>query len=137
METNAHFNYTKALIIDDSHIDRFIAERILKRSSFAEETILMESALDALAYLQSPDNINRLPQIIFLDIRMPEMDGFEFLDKYNDLSETITKNCLIVMISSSADLNDRLRAQKDLHVHCFMEKPLDIEKLKKSFQDLK
>lgn len=133
MEENTNFRHKKAMIIDDSHIDRFIAERILKRSFFAEEILMMESAIDALEYLRAQDRIDDLPQVIFLDIRMPEMDGFEFLERYNELPDTVKRNVTIVMISSSANLNDHIRAQRNQYVYSFLEKPLDMEKLCKTF----
>lgn len=121
------------MVIDDSRIDRFVAERIIKRSFFARDVLLMESAIAALDYLQAIENIDDLPEVIFLDIRMPVMDGFGFLENYNTLSDRVKRNCIIAMISSSADVNDHLRARSSKYVACFMEKPLDKEKLDQYF----
>ena len=132
-QANSIFKHQRAMVIDDSRIDRFVAERIIKRSFFAEEVLLMESAISALDYLQAIENIGDLPEVIFLDIRMPVMDGFGFLDSYNTLSDKVKRNCIIAMISSSADVNDHLRARSSQYVACFMEKPLDKEKLDQYF----
>jgi CheY-like chemotaxis protein len=122
--------YKKVMIVDDTEVDRFIATRNIKKHGFAEEVIAKESAKAALEYLnQCHDNPDNLPQLIFLDIRMPEMDGFDFLAHYERLPESVKKNCIIMMLSTSLNPDDHARAEQNQYVNQFVNKPLDKEKI--------
>lgn len=125
-ELNKKSIYKKVMIIDDNEIDRYIASRNIKKHGFAEEVIIKESAKAALTYLASLENTpGNLPHLIFLDIRMPEIDGFGFLEQYEKFPDSIRKNCIIMMLSTSLDENDHERARNNKYVSRFLNKPLD------------
>ncbi len=123
--------FKKILIIEDNETDRYIAKRMIQKYHFSEETIIKESAPKALEYLLSIFNIpESMPQLIFLDIRMPEMDGFGFLEEYAKFPVTIKTNCVILMLSSSLNEDDYRLAESSPYVKRFLNKPLNIEKMK-------
>ena len=123
--------FKKILVIDDNPTDRYIAKRMAEKYHFAEEIVLQESALEALNYIKSLESSPELlPQFIFLDINMPGMNGYEFLDEYNKLSETIKTNCIILMITTSIHPDDFKRAENNPSVFRFLNKPLDREKFR-------
>jgi CheY-like chemotaxis protein len=124
------YKYKKVMVIDDNEIDLYIAEMAMTTAKFAEKVICMKSAKEALEYLiplfSDPEE---LPHLIFLDINMPEMNGFEFLAEYQQLPENIRKKCIIMMLTTSLDENDRLQAERNEFVRRFLNKPLDRDKL--------
>ncbi|MBN9483406.1 MAG: hypothetical protein BGO70_13065 [Bacteroidetes bacterium 43-93] len=115
------------MVIDDTEIDRYIAERMMTRHTFATHIIKMGSGADALNYLQASGN--KLPQMIFLDINMPGMNGFEFLEQYESLSDDVKQQTVIIMLTSSINPEDIANASRSPYVKHFVNKPLTFERL--------
>src|SRR5438093_802121 len=127
--TNTQPRYKTVMVIDDTQVDRYIAERNIIKYGFAEKVICMDSANTALKYLEGVLNEEELPQYIFLDIRMPEVDGFGFLEKYALLPPPVKQNCIVMMLSTSLNPGDHERAKNNQYVKRFLNKPLTKEKL--------
>ena len=84
-------NFERIMIIDDNQIDLYIFSKLLTKNNFCETILQYTSAEKALKYIvENQENNLLMPQIIFLDIYMPLMDGFEFLENYRQLF----KNCI-------------------------------------------
>jgi CheY-like chemotaxis protein len=124
-------SFKKVMVVDDALIDRVVAKKVMTRHGFAEEVIAVESAIDALEYLNNHNQqTDELPSLIFLDINMPEMSGFDFLDEYQKLPDDIKRKCIIVMLSSSLHPEDEQRALSSPYVCKFLSKPLNADKLR-------
>ncbi len=123
----------KTVLIDDSDIDLFIQRRFLEVYNFSSELFLYKSAEEALDWLQHL-NGESTPDVIFLDLNMPELDGFSFLKNFKELPEQIQSKSKIVVLTSSNSAKDREQAFTFKNVIQFITKPLkqnDIEELKR------
>ncbi|WP_047246908.1 response regulator [Maribacter thermophilus] len=121
----------RVLLIDDSEIDNYINKAVLSKSELVSDIITKTSGADALKYLENA-NENSFPDIIFLDIRMPGMDGFEFMEHYIKLPENLTEQCKVFVLSSSIDPIDIERSNSYKEIEKHLTKPLahhSIEKL--------
>lgn len=114
-----------AYLIDDEEVDQRQYQRVLKRSGVVEETRTFTYADDALTFLQ--DHPEEEVDVIFLDINMPRMNGFEFLSAANDrLGPNFTK-IVVAMLTTSLDPADQAKAATFDVVRDFINKPLTIE----------
>ena len=122
--------HRNVMVIDDSLLECFLAERIIKNSLFTDEVMTFSSPVDGLLYLESLGNdLDKFPEVIFLDIYMPLMNGFDFMDKFLQFHDEIKKHCKIVMVSSSMAYEDQVRMRRYPIIRKFLTKPLSEEML--------
>ncbi|MEJ8757054.1 response regulator [Pontibacter sp. H259] len=119
----------KVILIDDDQVNNFVCESIIRNEEFADEVISFEYAEEAFTFLsklasEQPDDF---PELIFLDINMPGMDGWSFLEKYRNLPEDVTQKCCLFMLSSAVDRKDIICAKSYNEVKDFFSKPLSPE----------
>jgi len=121
----------KVLLIDDSDIDNMVNKKVIEKTGVAKTIVIKKSAQSALDYLKdlSLNASDDIPDVIFLDIRMPEIDGFGFLEKYENLPEAVKGKIAIIMLSSSIDQDDYNRALANKYVRFFLNKPLKKENI--------
>lgn len=119
------FKYKSVLLIDDSYIDNLINRKILDNGNFAESITVIQSPKEAFAYI-SELNIGgkELPEVIFLDLRMPVMNGFEFLKALLELPDLKPGKIKIYVLTSSLDPKDIKRVKENEFVSKFIGKPL-------------
>lgn len=115
----------KILLVDDSDMDNFYHNLVIKKSEVTDEIVVATNAFKALDILRDR-NINS-PDLIFLDINMPAMDGWGFLDEYKQISTE--KKPVIVMLSTSHNPDDIQRAESIEEINEYQTKPLTNEKL--------
>ncbi|MBL4577466.1 MAG: response regulator [Flavobacteriales bacterium] len=124
------------MLIDDEESTNFLSEMVLKQVGCAERIVVKQSAMEALDYLKSKeDGEHPQPNIIFLDINMPGMDGWEFLEKYRDLNKGEKGEIIVVMLTTSLNPADAEKAKGIEEIDAFRSKPLTREMLDKILEE--
>jgi CheY-like chemotaxis protein len=118
------------MLIDDNEDDNFYHKMIIRELDLAEHIEVAETGFEALELLSKTTTT---PNLIFLDINMPAMNGWEFLEEYRKLNEERKAQIIIIMLTTSLNPIDKKRAEKIPEINGFETKPLTTEMLKKIF----
>ena len=122
-------------IIDDDPIFVFGSKILLRNNSFASDYLVCQNGKEALDVITPLiESEDKLPEVIFLDLNMPIMDGWEFLDEFGKISRE--REIRIYILSSSVDSRDIERAKKYDMVNGFIAKPLTDVKIKELAQEI-
>lgn len=128
------FSFKNILIVDDNEIDRFIHHKLLEHYNFSQCILEVENGFDALEkirqYNKAGDNNIDL---VLLDVMMPEMDGFEFLNHYENLTPQLRNTPTIIMVSSTENDSDLSKAKNNPLVTKLLKKPLNPKMLEELF----
>ena len=125
------------LLVDDDFASNYLTEMIIKDMNFAGPVYSAQdgkAALDVMKKYCLPSNEElqqTCPDLILLDINMPVMDGFEFLDEYEKLQINKETPTVIILLTTSTNIRDVEKAKK-YNVKAYLEKPLSEDKLKKA-----
>ncbi|MDF4201721.1 response regulator [Maribacter sp. SA7] len=130
-------NILKTCIVDDDSIYRFTMVKTLQSTNLPMEIMAFSDGEEAIDFML--DNLNQdsvFPDVIFLDIDMPIMDGFQFMEEYIKIKPRVGKIITIYMVSSSLDPVDMERAKKISAISDYIVKPIGLGRLKSILEEL-
>lgn len=124
------------LLIDDDKSTNFLHKIIIEETGVSEKVEAVQSGQEALDYLErKKEGLYPRPDLIFLDINMPGMNGWEFLEEYEKLDDNIKGEIMIMMLTTSINPDDEEKAKNTKFINEFLNKPLTTEALEKIIDD--
>jgi len=121
------------LLIDDDTEDNYFHQLVINEMNITERVEVALNGVEALNFLKNENQIQ--PDIIFLDINMPKMNGWEFLDAYKELRADQKAKVLVVMLTTSVSPSDKVKAEQFPDIVGFNSKPLTEEMLTKILEE--
>lgn len=117
---------TLACLIDDDRVHAFVVERMLQKTPNCKDLIVFNDGSHALHYFRKTTDADKIPDIIFLDINMPVVDGWSFLEEFDKIKDNLPKKVAIYMVSSSKSPFDKAKAKSLSLVTDYISKPITI-----------
>jgi CheY-like chemotaxis protein len=114
------------LLIDDDHINNYMNEKLIRKLKISDIVHVATNGSEAIQFVEDQDM--PVPPLIFLDLSMPAIDGFEFLEIYQKMDIPEKDKVLIVILTTSSNFSDMERI-KQIGNYEFLTKPLNEEKL--------
>jgi CheY-like chemotaxis protein len=130
---SANNRQVRSCLIDDDFIHQFGMKRMIQRYQPSEAVIEFSNGLDAINFFKAPHADEEIPELIFLDINMPVMNGWEFMEEFVKIRSTIQKKIDIYILSSSTDSIDIQKAKSNPEITDYIVKPLTPDLLKNIF----
>lgn len=123
------------LCVDDDPVTRMLCKKVVLKASFSNEIITSQNGREALNYFNAlkydttENQLKKYPELIFLDLNMPVMGGWEFLDHFSSAEFSEFKNTKVIVFSSTIDLADLEKSKKYPMVIDFLSKPISVHML--------
>jgi len=124
------------LLVDDDIPTNFIHTKVVKNAKLQVDILAITSAREALDYLTfsgkyEADDVGRRPGIIFLDINMPGMSGWDFMEEYGRIDAVLKKRTIVIMLTTSMNPDDESLAATNREIVNYLHKPLNEDALMK------